>query len=374
MSKNDIIQQLKTLRRIQPDVFWKENTARLLNAYGQRIAGEKRVSRQRIAFFAIFQYFRELLFRPAVVVATMLLLIFTSGLIVNAAFYSMPGSILYPFKIYLEKAHLAFVQDREAKTALKLDFAKKRLDELEKVMQQKDDPEMKAKKVHLVMNTFQKGVELVKEEIEKEPEQKEANFQIAITLNETTDELHKKVEGEAIPDEAKKTIEASLNTAEQTEISALINLLMQNSTDSSEPEEESRQKAKELLQKKIDNLKTKLDAASDFFQQFQDDDFETSQDIHIAQNLMEGIQKDVSQEAFEDLSEKIQAVKAIVNELSEKQKKAQEQLSSEDTETQPEEQGTGLEDGVSVSENQQTEDVETAASRERATSSENREE
>ena len=70
----------------------------------------------------------------AFIISAALVLALTSGLTVNAAFYSLPGEPLYRLKIVFERTQLAMVGDSARKVELKVEFARNRVKELEKLV------------------------------------------------------------------------------------------------------------------------------------------------------------------------------------------------------------------------------------------------
>jgi len=79
--------------------------------------------------------------KPTPILA-MLLIFFISSASIGAAFASqdaLPGELLYPVKIAAEKIELAVTKDEIKKTELHLEFAGKRLDEVEQLIESDKD-------------------------------------------------------------------------------------------------------------------------------------------------------------------------------------------------------------------------------------------
>ncbi|HLC89879.1 MAG TPA: DUF5667 domain-containing protein [Patescibacteria group bacterium] len=119
-------------------------------------------------FFASCQLFRERLMQPSVVMISVLATFLVSSLTINAAFYSLPGEPLYRMKLTLEETHVALISGEERKVELKMEFAEKRLAELDKVVAQTNvTPEVKKKNIELAVKEFKNNVSAVSSHLTK---------------------------------------------------------------------------------------------------------------------------------------------------------------------------------------------------------------
>ena len=119
-------------------------------------------------FFASCQLFRERLMQPSVVMISVLATFLVSSLTINAAFYSLPGEPLYRMKLALEETHVALTSGEERKVELKMEFAEKRLAELDKVVAQTNvTPEVKKKNIELAVKEFKNNVSAVSSHLTK---------------------------------------------------------------------------------------------------------------------------------------------------------------------------------------------------------------
>lgn len=115
----------------------------------------------------------------AIIVSLIVILIPGSGFTtVKAALSSLPGDFLYPVKITTEKIQVALINDENEKTQLRVQFAKRRLQEAEEIINKKEENGEKQFKVELAVQKF-------KEEIEN----------ISINLENINDEQKAEVEG-----------------------------------------------------------------------------------------------------------------------------------------------------------------------------------
>ena len=127
----------------------------------------------------MFLHFR---LAPALV-AGFAILIFSGGGIALASQNSLPGSVLYPIKILTEDVREAMVFRPESKAKLRVEYAQKRIDELQKVLERKDIEPQKIEKVKINLErnlekNIQKANDFIKEEKIKGRDKKELERKI----------------------------------------------------------------------------------------------------------------------------------------------------------------------------------------------------
>ena len=197
----DFISKIKTLKKITPHSKWKSlNRDFLLQEIKQDIKSEPANIGVREYGQFVAQLFGQKVFQPAVLILLMLGIFLTSGLFVNAAFYSLPGDSLYRAKIALEKTQLAITPNDEKKVELKIEFAKKRVEEFDKILAQLDlTPKARTEKINTVVAEFTKNVVAVQQNINDinentEEAEKERTLRMAVSVSSQTDELTKAIE------------------------------------------------------------------------------------------------------------------------------------------------------------------------------------
>ena len=212
-SKQNLSRQFKTLQTIAPNPEWREATRALLL---QHVVATQPIEPVRVSMFeyafALTALVRRQLFQPAVMMLLVLGTFLGSSLVVNAAFYSLPDSTLYPVKIALERTQLAITSNREKKVELSVEFARKRVDEFEKVVAQADvDPAVRTRHLNTVVKEFAHNVAYVQKEIDQITTTSdrpisdfEKTLRIAVTVEQQATELAKKIEPapEATDDQA----------------------------------------------------------------------------------------------------------------------------------------------------------------------------
>lgn len=202
MENKEIIKKIQELKKIKPSSEWLTLNRDFLLRECKASLGD--VPMEKISWQDYGQYFVRLfsqrMFEPAIVILLLLGVFLSSSLIVNAAFYSLPGDYLYQVKIALERTQVAITPDEGKKVELKMEFAKKRVEELDKIVAQPDiTPEAKKEKINVAVNEFKKNVVAVKEHIDKVSKpvpnpvaaDQEQNLRMAIAVSSKTNELVK---------------------------------------------------------------------------------------------------------------------------------------------------------------------------------------
>lgn len=112
------------------------------------------------------------LLRPALAVFLVFAVFAGSSLwALTAAKASLPGDVLYPVKINVEKAQVNLLLSEEKKIALEMNFAGKRLDEINQILSQnqedKESPEDKEVQIKAALEHFSKTLAATQKRIEK---------------------------------------------------------------------------------------------------------------------------------------------------------------------------------------------------------------
>jgi len=202
--ENKIISEIKNLKKdVKPRPEWVNLSRDILL---QKINPENQYQKTKVGlsgYIQLFnQVFRQSLLEPAVIMLLVLGVFMTSSLTINAAFYSMPGDNLYPVKIALEKTHVALTTDDEKKVELKIEFAQKRVAELDKIISEpQTNSETRKKKIEAVVKEFKNNVVAVSDHLNKiktedgiKEEDKEKTLRMAVSVSSKTEELAKSVD------------------------------------------------------------------------------------------------------------------------------------------------------------------------------------
>ncbi len=125
-----IKQQFKLLRIIAPDASQKEHFRRILQS---KITRE---SRALPACGMLIRMARNMRTAPALALAIIITLVGSGSGVSYAAQNAIPGETLYRVKLVTERARVAVTQDTKAKAELHLQFASRRLYEIERLIEQ----------------------------------------------------------------------------------------------------------------------------------------------------------------------------------------------------------------------------------------------
>lgn len=226
MINKDLKQKFNQLKNISPNSEWQ--------ALNRDFLVKQIKSNTTAETIGIFDYikmfskdFAQKAFQPAVVMLLMLGVFLSSSLVINAAFYSLPGDNLYKVKIALENTQLAVTPSEERKVELKIEFVKKRVAELDKITSDStQDDATKKEKINTVVKELNKNVISFKEHVDKKVDnsivddvQKKKTLMMAVSISTETDDLLKTLleETNDLSDEQKVEV---LNLIKETVTSA----------------------------------------------------------------------------------------------------------------------------------------------------------
>jgi hypothetical protein len=228
MQRTDITKQLKSLRTITPRADWQAATRATLLARVRRDAPEAAPRLGTLDYLRLsFTAFRHQMLQPVVVMFVVFGTFLGSSILVNAAFYSLPGAPLYRVKLTLEQTHLAVTSSEDRQVELKIEFARKRVDELEQITHAAADTSPKrAKNVQLAVNELKRTIGDVQRHVDKLASQnasatsqdREKTLRVALTIQSQANELAKKLEQKA-PVQLAATTEAGAEEDQKVEAS-----------------------------------------------------------------------------------------------------------------------------------------------------------
>lgn len=174
LDNHDIIKELKKFQEIRPATFFVEKTRmRLLSEMGmentkQRKIDEDLAKNSRFLFNLHSGIFLKIL-KPVGTLLLILCILTSTGIGMSyASQNSMPGDIFYPVKLSIEKAQISWQTNEEDKVKLEVEFAGRRLEELNKVKESevaenKKEPD----KTKIALDNFKKNIETLNTRLEK---------------------------------------------------------------------------------------------------------------------------------------------------------------------------------------------------------------
>ena len=140
--------QFKILKSVKPDETKREEFFKLI----AEMSADYRTPSFSRRYFAVFS--RSV---PALVLISALFLAASGAGITFASQNALPGEALYPAKLAIEKIMVATAGNVEKKTELRLEYAGRRLDEVEKIVEQKN--EIEEKEVATVLEDYEKKLD-----------------------------------------------------------------------------------------------------------------------------------------------------------------------------------------------------------------------
>ncbi|HCC22914.1 TPA: hypothetical protein DF272_01910 [Candidatus Falkowbacteria bacterium] len=166
-----IFKQLEDLKNVKPREDWVRANREVLLA---QISSQGPV--RESSFFGILNFIRMLvpagfvnfLAKPFGVVTVAVLFVLGSGAFtVNASKSSIPGDILYSVKLTSEKVQVGLTVSENKKTALHVDFAEERINEIEQIAASTIDVTEKREKISIAADNFKDSLNSVQESFDK---------------------------------------------------------------------------------------------------------------------------------------------------------------------------------------------------------------
>lgn len=172
MTEQELIQKIKELKNIQPSQEWLDLTRRNLIHQTSLRTKEPQIG--------LFNWLKPL--QPiALAICLVLILIGGPWLLVKASQASLPGEALYPIKKMTENLQTQTASE-ETKAQLQVEFANRRLEELNKIT---EDPFSPEEKVEQVVSDFKNNLAGASLHVQKIPKEK------AVIVAEQTKKLKK---------------------------------------------------------------------------------------------------------------------------------------------------------------------------------------
>lgn len=166
MRKKDLLKQLNNLQtKIKPDSKWLKSNRDIL--YSQIKAQVTDVRAKQSVWSVVFNnQVLKSVFKPVAGFAAIMLLILSSWIAtVSATKNSLPGDFLYSLKLTTERVQVNLTVNDEKRTNLELEFAERRLDEVQKVSETPNDENKK--NVDVALKKFQENMDNVKSNLAK---------------------------------------------------------------------------------------------------------------------------------------------------------------------------------------------------------------
>ena len=172
--------------------------------------------------------FRQRIMKPAMAVFVLFGLMLGYSATMTVANSSLQGDILYPVKTAQERVQLVLTFSEEREAQLHIDFAQRRLNELNRISQQSGDSQEKADKITKTVANLSKEVNSAKDKLNKiSIASVDTVLTIAKEIDRNTLDLEQKITEvrDSLSDEIKNqvgdTLAQAIDTAKDTGSSAL---------------------------------------------------------------------------------------------------------------------------------------------------------
>lgn len=172
-TNRDIIKELGKLREVKPaEDFLAKNRNALLTILEKDVVKESNVfaiANDKKMWYDLREKVLYKLLKPAGVLFLALSVITGGGIGMSfASQNTIPGDIFYPVKLTIEKAQVSLKTTEEGKVKLEVEFAGRRLEELNKVKASEIKGNKKeSQKTKIVLDNFKKNIETVKDRLDK---------------------------------------------------------------------------------------------------------------------------------------------------------------------------------------------------------------
>lgn len=280
--KKDLPGKIKELRSICPSQEWRESHKDLLMTQIRSQVIEARQKglwysfvAQKLALFKSFNTYK-MLFKQSGIIAMIAMLILGSGVYgVYAAEQSLPGELLYNVKRTKERVRVSFSTSDEKRAQLHIEFAGRRIEEINTLKAQPIDTSKKVKSITVAVTNYKEEIAEAKNKLYKaEHTVKEPAkiIEVANLLDDKVEEygdyLDKNVKNAtevktastASPQVAEEVNDA-IKVSKEVAHDAVTVLIKQSSKDGIEADVKEKVKTKVL--KKIERTQADVDEAAE---------------------------------------------------------------------------------------------------------------
>lgn len=224
--------ELRRLQAITPRPEWKAAARQQLLMH-VRATQEPVAAGARLRVHLFWHGVRRTVLQPASLLLVMLGFTLSSSLLVNAAYYSLPGDRLYGLKIGLESTQLAFARGNAKQAELQITFAKHRLNELAAIVARPStSPEVKQAQVAETVLRLKDQVTSAQQQVRSLPEQGNSAFSLALAVDSDASELAASLNRRAktMPPDFRAGIQEAVDSMESTSLSALATAISSTAT------------------------------------------------------------------------------------------------------------------------------------------------
>ena len=263
--EKDLLQQLKSLNKIQPSTEWRSSAREDILA---QIMGED--SPQKVSLWAEFLYFirfssgmfNDFVMKPAGTMALVFLLVLGGGVLKVGADSALPGDLLYSLKKGGEKVQVALIFDDEKRMATRLKIMDERVREINTaVSKMEKNQDIKVRKA---LASFHKDFTSIRENLAS-TEEAENSVRIAKNIEDKTSEMQfilTRAQGKSEED-LKGDLDKAIKDVSDTNLVALGVLVDNDGDDSGQFAQKIDSKIDEAMEGASDDVLAKLEEAKE---------------------------------------------------------------------------------------------------------------
>jgi hypothetical protein len=267
MNNKELIKKLRDSKVAEPDTAWlKRNREILLSQIKAQQSQPVEVFSKDGAKFTwqAFQLFVPLRLVYRTVAAVVLIFVLALGTSVTTVWAdrSLPGDVLYSWKLTTEKVQLTLTTDKEAKTKLNVEFAGKRIQEVQQLREQSDQPVgEQVENIKKTLESYTKNIEAASGNLEDLKNTKSANaVKVASLVNQQFEQYSEALKQDKaatteVIDEA--TIDEAISASEEASNKAIDIIITQQQSDSTAVTAEEVQN---LVNNRISKVKAEIEA------------------------------------------------------------------------------------------------------------------
>ncbi len=260
MKKKELLKQLNSLKEtVKPDAEWQADNREILLS---QINAQTRLDFAKNKFKLLPNLFQRKFAMSVLkpMVSLMIILVFVFGAwtaSVSATQKSLPGDLFYNIKLTTERVQVNLTLNDEKRANLEIAFAQRRLEEIEKIIEQNEPYNLA-----VPLQKFRENMNNVKSNLAKlEIKDKESAVKIANLIDEKTAEYV-----EVLTDQQEKSLEVALNTEEAITASksmgdkALTLIIEEYERGAGDLSEEEVEEIVGKVQNRLDDLETSLNS------------------------------------------------------------------------------------------------------------------
>lgn len=227
----DLTRELHRLQAVTPRPEWKAATRAQLLAH-VRATLDQAAPALGWRLSLLWHGVRRTALQPATLLLLLLGLSTSSSLLVNAAYYSVPGDRLYRLKISLESAQLALARDHTKAAELQIAFAQNRLNELTALVARPAEPAAQQARVAQAVRRLKGAVAEVQQQVRTIPSDGSAAFSLALAVDSNASELAANLSRRAktLPLDVRAGVQEAVDSAESASLSALATAISSTAT------------------------------------------------------------------------------------------------------------------------------------------------